>query len=120
MFAHRALLVGASIALLAGAALAQDFQKLAHTTPQQRAEVQTALMKERLGLDAAQLAKVQAINLESAQQMEPVIKGSEGPLLRMRQAQAIETQKTEALRAVLTPPQLEKYLASKEEMRQKL
>jgi hypothetical protein len=49
-----------------------------------------------------------------------VIKGSEGPLVRLRQAQAIDEQKTEALRAVLTPQQLETYLASKEEMKQKL
>ena len=41
------------------------------------------LLKEKLGLDAAQLAKVQAINLETAQKMEPVIKGSEGSLIRM-------------------------------------
>jgi hypothetical protein len=120
MFARRAFVVCASIVLIAGAALAQDFQALAHTTPEQRAEVQTALMKEKLGLDAAQLAKVQAINLETAQKMEPVIKGSERPLVRMRQAQAIDEQRTEALRAILTPPQLETYLASKEAMRQKL
>jgi hypothetical protein len=71
MFARRVLFVAASIVSIAGAAPAQDFQALAHTTPQQRAEAQTALMKERLGLGAPQLPKVQAINLEAAQKMGP-------------------------------------------------
>jgi hypothetical protein len=52
--------------------------------------------------------------------MEPVLKGNDGPLVKMRTARAIDEQKGEALEKVLSKDQYQQYLASKEEMRQKV
>jgi len=52
--------------------------------------------------------------------MEPVIKGSEGPLVKMRQAKDIEQEKEAELKHVLSPEQFEKFLAGKEQMREEL
>jgi len=95
-------------------------EALANSTPAERAAIQTDMMKEKLALTAEQAPKVQAINLETAQKMEPVIKGSEGPLVKLRQARELETQKESALEKVLSAEQFQKYLAMREEMKQKL
>jgi hypothetical protein len=47
---------------------------------EERAEAQTFLMKEYLGLSDAKVEKVQAINLKYAKVMDPTIQGSEGPM----------------------------------------
>jgi hypothetical protein len=97
-----------------------QMDKLKSTTPEERAGAQTAFMKTKLGLSADQVAKVSAINLKYAQKMDPILKGSEGPIMRMREAEAINQQKEAELKQVLSSEQFEKYLASKEEMREKV
>jgi hypothetical protein len=62
---------------------------------------------------------VAAINRKYADQMEPIIKGSEGSLRKMRAARDVETAKEAELKQVLSPDQFQKFLASKEEMREK-
>src|SRR5262249_22004848 len=102
------------------AAHAQDMAAaLKSSTPAERAEIQTGLMKEKLALTAEQVPKIESINLGTAQAMEPIIKGSEGPLVKLRQAREIEQKKESQLQAVLTGDQYTKYLAMREEMKQK-
>jgi hypothetical protein len=108
------LLVGS-----ASAARADMMANLAKTTPKERAGIQTAFMKSKLGLQEAELAKVAAINLEYAEKAEPVIKGSDGPFMKMRQMKEIQGQKDTALKGVLTPDQFQAYEAAREEMKQK-
>ena len=118
---RRRIWVSLAILLAASASSAQGgLDSLAQTTPEQRAGVQTELMKAKLALTAEQVPKVEAINLDFAKQMDPVIKGSERPMMKLRQAQGIDQQKGAALQAVLTPQQFQLYLASKKEMKQKL
>jgi hypothetical protein len=95
-----------------------QMEKLQNTTPEQRAKAQTAMMKSKLDLTPEQLPKIAAINQKYAQKMEPVIKGSAGPLMKMRQMKAINEQKESELKQALSQQQFEKYLASKEEMRE--
>ena len=71
-------------------------------------------------LKADQIPKVQEINLKYAQKMDPVLKGSEGPLVKMRAAKAIDQDKEAELSKVLTQEQYKQYLASKQEMREQL
>ena len=97
-----------------------QLQKLRGTTPEFRAGLQTDMMKQRLGLTPEQVKQVSQINLETAQQMQPLIDGDEGPLREARAARALDDKKTAALGKVLTPEQMTKYEAQKEEMRQKL
>ena len=102
-----------------GAALAQLPPELASSTPQERAKALTLVMKEKLALTPEQLPKVEAINLDAAQKMEPVLKGSQGPLVKMRTTQQVEQAKESALQSVLTPPQFQQFLAGREAMKQK-
>jgi hypothetical protein len=95
-------------------------EKLKNTTPSQRATVQTAMMKKKLGLSAEQAPKIEAINLKYAEKMQPVLEGSSGPLMKMRAMESINQEKEGELKTVLSPAQFEKYLAGKEEMREKV
>ena len=106
--------------LLVAAGASAQLDKLKGTTPAERAKAQTAMLKSRLGLTEEQTSKVAALNQKYAEKMEPVIKGSEGPLVKMRQAKGIEQEKEAELKHVLSPEQFEKFLAGKEQMREEL
>ena len=101
-------------------AFAADIDALDDTTPKERAEAQTLMMKEKLGLSDAKVEKVRAINLKYAEKMEPVLKGSDGPLMKGREARNFQAQKEGELKAILSADEYKKYLASKEEMRQQV
>lgn len=93
---------------------------VASSTPAERAKIQTALMKEKLSLTPEQLPQVEAINLDTAQKMDPVLKGNDRPLAKARAARQIEQEKDTKLQGVLTPQQFETWQASQAEMKQKL
>ena len=99
---------------------AANMEALRHTTALQRAKVQTALMKKRLNLSQEQVPQVMKINLKYAQQMEPVIKGKGGKLVKLRESMGIGKAKENDLTKVLTPGQYQGYLASKEQMQQQM
>src|SRR5262249_24124684 len=110
-----------ALGLLASATvLASELDQLKSTTPAERAAAQTAMMKTKLGLTDEQSAKISALNLKYAEKMDPIIKGSEGPLMKMKDARAVETQKENELKALLSPDQFQKFQAAKEEMRERL
>jgi hypothetical protein len=106
--------------LAAMPAAAADLAALKDTTPAERAKAQTAMMTSKLGLSEAEAAKVAPINLRYAERMEPIIKGSEGPLVRMESMRGVEKAKEAELKGVLTADQFTKFEASKEEMMEKL
>ena len=108
------------VAVLASQAPAADVDALKDTTPAERAKAQTAMMKAKLGLTDAEAAKVSPINLKYAERMEPIIKGSEGPLKRMEEVHAVEQAKEAELKGVLTADQFTKFEANKQEMMEKL
>ena len=115
-----ALLVAAMSLLIVVAAGAQtEMEKLKSSTPDERARFQTEMMKAKLGLTSDQTPKVAAINQKYAQRMEPIIKGQEGPLMRLRQMREVGQAKEAELKGVLSPEQFQKYLAEKQEMREK-
>ena len=106
--------------LVVRSAVAASLDELKNTTPEERATVQTAMMRTKLGLKEADVPKVAAINQKYAEKMNPIIKGTEGPLMKMREAKAIEQEKEAELKKVLSPDQFQKFLAMKEEMREQL
>jgi hypothetical protein len=106
--------------LTATHAHAADLDALKDTTPAERAKAQSAMMKTKLGLTDAEAAKVAPINLKYAEKMEPIIKGSAGPLVRMREMRTVEEAKEAELKLVLTADQFTKFEAGKEEMMEKL
>jgi len=107
-------------ALVSARAWPADLDALKDTTPKERATAQTMMMKSKLDLTEAQTPKLAAINQKYAEKMEPVIKGSEGPFMKMRAVKDIESQKEAELKKVLTPEQFQKFLAGKDEMREHL
>jgi len=113
------LLVFISLVLVRSA-VGANLDELKNTTPEERATVQTAMMRTKLGLTEAEAPKVAAINRKYAEKMEPIIKGSEGPLMKMRDAKAIEQGKEAELKKALSPDQFQKFLAMKEEMREQM
>jgi hypothetical protein len=115
-----ALLAAAMSLLIVVAAGAQnEMEKLKSSTPEERVRLQTEMMKTKLSLTPDQTPKVAAINQKYAQRMEPIIKGQEGPLMRLRQMREVGQAKEAELKGVLSPEQFQKYLAEKQEMREK-
>jgi hypothetical protein len=106
--------------LLYAVAVFAQMEELRNTTPAQRAKLQTALMKMKLNLAPEQMKKVMGINLKYAQQMDPIIKGSEGKLRKAAQARAIDEAKDNELQTALSGEQYQAYMAYKEEMRQRM
>ena len=113
-------LVAAVGSLLFALAVSAQLADLKNTTPEQRAKALTEMMTTKLGLNPEQTSKVANLNLTYANKMEPLIKGSEGPLVKMREMRQINQAKEAELKQILTPQQFENYLASKEQMREKM
>lgn len=121
-FRDGALVLSLAVTLLggwAGTAAAQA-DNLKDTTPQERARVQTAFLRSKLGLSGEEASKVAAINLKYAQKADPVLKGSESPLEKLRQLKEINREKEAELETALSKEQFAKYLAAREEMRDRL
>lgn len=112
----------AGLVLCAGLASAQepDLEKLASSTPEQRAAIQTEYMTEKIPLGAAQVPKVKAIVLASAEKADPILKGDDGPLVKMRALRLLDEAKDIELKGVLSPEQFVEYLGLKEKLRQHL
>jgi hypothetical protein len=116
------MIVAMAFTLLVGsAASAQtgmpDFK---NSTPEQRAQFQTEMMKSKLKLDATQESKVQAINLTYARKMQTVIKSDDGRFSKMKQAKSLQEAKDQELKIVFTPTQYKQYKDFEAEMKAKL
>ena len=66
------------------------------------------------------ISKIQKINQEYAEKVEPVLKGPSFSLLKMYDIKAILEQKDDTLRNILTPEQFESYTNAKDELKQAL
>ena len=109
-----------AVVLVSGVPTASaQLDKLRNRTPAERAGMQTEFMQSKLDLTPDQKRAVTDLNLKYANKMEPVMKGSAGPLARARQMREINQEKETELRGILSPPQWEKYEASRAEMREK-
>ena len=113
----RAFLFAACVLAVATSTVSADEAGVIQSRPEQRAEIQTQFMKDRLNLPADVLAKVQAINLKYAQQMDPVLKGTDGKLAKMQKARGIMAAKDSELKAVLSPSQFEAYDDAKDDIK---
>jgi hypothetical protein len=121
MIRYTAMALSVVIALLVWApAVFAQMDKLRQSTPRERARIQTDMMKAELGQSPDQLTKVATINEKYAQQMQPIIRSSEGSFMRMRQMREVSTAKEAELKGVLSPDQFQKCLAEKGEMKEKL
>jgi len=90
------------------------------TTPEGRAASQTQQMKKELGLNQDQIDKVREINLKYARKVQTTVDGSEEEIQELRQMQEIGEEKDREMKAVLSAEQFSKYLAMKEQIREKI
>ncbi|GAB4001768.1 hypothetical protein GCM10028807_58740 [Spirosoma daeguense] len=86
-------------------------------TPEERANRQTARMKEALNLSPDQEKNVAAINLKYAQKNQPLLENGGRNLKTLRQVRSIMSDKDKEMKAALRSDQYKQYEAIKEEMR---
>ena len=102
------------------AVYAQSSMNMDNLPPaEERAEMQTEMMKEKLNLTDEQVPQVKSINLKAAQDIDEVGKLTD----RMKKFKAFRTaqqEKDEALKKVLTKDQYKLYQDIKEEMKKEL
>jgi hypothetical protein len=95
-------------------------EKLADTTPEQRASQQTARMKKQLALTAEQEPTVAAINLKYAQQMQTLIETGGRNRQTMKQARDMAASKDAELKTVFTADQYKQYDTFRDEQKDRL
>ncbi|MDX2301950.1 MAG: DUF4890 domain-containing protein [Microscillaceae bacterium] len=93
-------------------------------TPEERAEIITGKMEEKLGLSADQKTQIYQINLESAQKTDELrsqVKNQEiGREEFMAEMKTLEQDRDAKIEALLTEAQKPKYEEMKENARQRL
>lgn len=92
-------------------------EQFVNTTPEQRAERQTAQMKQKLALSTEQETTVAVINLKYARQMQPVIETGGRNLKTLKQVRSIISNKDGDLKKVLDKGQYTLYKDVKDEQR---
>lgn len=95
-------------------------EQLANTTPEQRAERQTALMKKQLSLTPEQETAVATINLKYAQQMQSVIETGGRNRNTLKQVRDINDSKDAELKKLFDKDQYKQYEAFKDAQRDRL
>jgi hypothetical protein len=96
-----------------------QLDELKNTTPEERASLQTELVKSMLALTPEQTQTVADLNFKYANRMEPIIKGSSSSLTKMFEMRKINNEKETELKRMLSSQQWEKFDASRDEMRQR-
>jgi hypothetical protein len=114
------ILVFISLLLIGVARAESELEKLEHTTPQQRADAQTAFMKQKLHLTSQQAPQVADLNLTYAKKIDPILKGPEGKLRKGIEIRRLENEKENKLKAMLTSQQYQTFLGAKEQLREKV
>ena len=95
---------------------ADTIAKLKAANPEQRAQMQTNLMKTKLSLTGEQYKQVAAINLLYARKIDPIFRSDASRFSKYHQIKPMLEEKDEKLKAVFTPEQFKKYQDVKVEM----
>lgn len=90
---------------------------LESTTPEERAQVQTELMQEKLELEDTLSASLNEINLKYAKKMEGVIKGDSSKWTKFRTAKRFDKEKDQELQDLFTKDQFKAYLKYKDQLK---
>ncbi|RYF75156.1 MAG: hypothetical protein EOO39_07380 [Cytophagaceae bacterium] len=94
--------------------------RMAASTPEQRAERQTAQMKKQLTLTAEQETAVAAINLKYAQQAQKLMTTGDRDRETLKQARDVMQGKDGELKAVLSKEQYQQYETMRDEQRNRM
>lgn len=111
-----------STLLMATPAPAQmaELDKLATTTPEQRADFLTQAMTSELTLSSDQVPKVRALNLQYAELQQPLLEQKGSLFSRVRQISKLNSQKESKLKPLLSAEQWAKYEKSRPALKQQL
>ncbi len=90
---------------------------LESTTPEERAQVQTELMQEKLQLEDTLSANLNEINLKYAKKMEGVIKGDSSKWTKFRTAKRFDKEKDQELQELFSKDQFKAYLKYKDRLK---
>ncbi len=114
------LLTIIAVALLTQSVAAQSkLDKLmTETSPEERAEMQTNNMKEKLSLSEDQYQQVYDINLKYAHKMQNIYNADQGKLHRLKSMKAVSEDKDGEMKRVLSSQQYEAYREQKEKMKE--
>jgi hypothetical protein len=93
------------------------FDRLAARTPEQIADFLNHRLSTKLGLTAAQLPRVYAIDLDYAMKIQAAAASNEGTISKARTMEKANDAYTADLKEVLTAGQFAAFLAIKEELR---
>lgn len=108
------------IAVMAGMAVSAQAQEKAGKTSAERAQQRTERMTKELALTPEQKAKVEAINLRYAEKGAEVRQAREAERAQARkEGKAMHDAHDAEMKTVLTAEQYTKWVAHKEEMKQK-
>ena len=86
---------------------------------EERAKIQTELMKDKLELNKEQTQKVQEINFKSALEMDKVFKLTDR-VQKFKKFRSIQLKKDKELKQVLTKEQFKAYKKFKSEMKKRI
>lgn len=100
--------------------MAQSTTAMKNKTPEERAQFQTNLLKEKLSLDSGQTAQLNKINLKYAQKNEPIIKGNGSKFSKFKEIKDLQKQKDAELKNIFTADQYKQYQALQTEMKDKM
>ena len=92
---------------------------LKNATPEQRAQMQSDMMKNKLALTDEQYKQVSDITLKYARKMDDLKQNGGGKFSKARKAKSIMSDKDDELQKVFTKEQFEKYETLKKEMMDK-
>lgn len=90
------------------------------TSPEERAQMQTDRMKEKLALTEAQTPQVHEINLKYARKMQDAYNDGGGRLQKLKRIKGISQEKDKELKRVLNSSQYATYESDKEAMKEKM
>lgn len=104
------------VVFLAGVLSASAQTKDNLPSAEDRAQMQTEFMTEKLNLSKDQVPKVLKINIDSAKKMDLVINMTD-KMKKFKEFRSIILKKDKSLKEVLSKEQFKKYLKSKDELK---
>lgn len=97
---------------------AQNMDEMRSSSPEERAARQTKWMNSELSLDSVTQVNVFNVNLKYAKANQVIFNSAERKIIKLNKIKSNKASKDKELRTVLSKEQYEKYLITKDTMKQ--
>ncbi|UZR97781.1 hypothetical protein [Chondrinema litorale] len=112
------ILIGIIGLFLATNVFAQDADlDLASSTPEERAQMQTDKLAEKITMDDDQKEQLYAINLKYAEEIQPVLESDQSKISKLQEVKSINKDKDEEIKEIFNEEQYAAYEEMKKEVR---